>query len=254
MDIDLSDKTVLVTGASRGIGRAIALKFGEAKASVIVHYHKNRERAEEVLQSLGDGNHFVIQANVADPVSVRDMMDSIWTKVDKIDILVNNAGLFLETPIAALDYDKWQDNWALTMNLNLIGPANLTFLVVEKMIANGGGKIINISSRGAFRGEPDAPCYGASKAGLNAMSQSLAKALGPHNIFVYVIAPGFVETDMARDLLQGESGRQIRSQSPIGRVAYPSEIANTALFLASEGIDFLTGCIIDINGASYLRS
>jgi NAD(P)-dependent dehydrogenase (short-subunit alcohol dehydrogenase family) len=254
MNIDLSGKTVLVTGASRGIGKVIARKFAEAKAAVIVHYHKNKERAEETLQSLEGGNHFVVQADVADPISVHEMMETIWDSGNKVDILINNAGVFEELPIADVTYQDWQSTWNKTISTNLLGPANVTFLAAKKMIENGGGKIINISSRGAFRGEPDAPCYGASKAGLNAMSQSLAKALGPHNIFVYVIAPGFVETDMARDLLQGESGQQIRSQSPIGRVAYPSEIAQTALFLASEGVDFLTGAIIDINGASYLRS
>jgi len=254
MNIDLSNKTVLVTGASRGIGKVIALKFAEANARVIVHYHRNRYKAEETLRSLSDGEHFIVQANLADPLSIQEMMDAIWTKVNKIDVLINNAGVFEEVPITEVTYQDWQKTWNDTISTNLLGPANLTFLVVKKMIEDGGGKIINISSRGAFRGEPDAPCYGASKAGLNAMSQSLAKALGPYNIFVYVIAPGFVETDMARDLLQGESGNQIRSQSPIGRVAYPSEIANTALFLASEGVDFLTGGIIDINGASYLRS
>jgi 3-oxoacyl-[acyl-carrier protein] reductase len=254
MMIDLSHKIVLVTGASRGIGKVIALKFAEAKATVIVHYHRNKDKAEETLQSLEGGGHFIAQANIADPQSIQDMMAVIWAKVNKMDVLINNAGVFEEIPIADVTYQDWQKTWNKTINTNLIGPANLTYLVARKMIESGGGKIINISSRGAFRGEPQAPCYGASKAGLNAMSQSLAKALGPHNIFVYVIAPGFVETDMARELLQGESGKQIRSQSPVGRVAYPSEIANTALFLASEGIDFLTGGIIDINGASYLRS
>jgi len=254
MNIDLSDKIVLVTGASRGIGKVIAKKFAESKATVIVHYLRNRDKAEESLESLGDGKHFMVQADMSDPVSIQEMMEAIWSKVNKIDILVNNAGIFDEARITKQDYRDWQNTWNNTISTNLLGPANLTFLVVQKMIETGGGKIINISSRGAFRGEPEAPCYGASKAGLNAMSQSLAKALGPYNIFVYVIAPGFVETDMAREALQGERGKEIRSQSPIGRVAYPIEIANTALFLASEGVDFLTGGIIDINGASYLRS
>ena len=254
MHIDLSGKTVLVTGASRGIGKVIAAKFAEVDATVIVHYNKNRQKAEEALRSLKKGNHFIAQADMTDPESIEEMWASISKKVQKIDILVNNAGVFEEVPIAKVTYQEWQRVWKRTIGTNLFGPANLTFLVVKKMITSGGGKIINISSRGAFRGEPEAPCYGASKAGLNAMSQSLAKALGPHNIFVYVIAPGFVETDMARESLRGESGKEIRRQSPIGRVAYPSEIANTALFLASEGVDFLTGGIIDINGASYLRS
>ena len=122
------------------------------------------------------------------------------------------------------------------------------------MMKSGGGKIINITSRGAFRGEPNAPAYGASKAGLNAMSQSLAQYLAPYNIFVGVVAPGFVETDMARDYLEGAGGEAIRNQSPLQRVAQPEEVAYPVLFLASEGAEWLTGAILDANGASYLRT
>jgi len=254
MQIDLSNKTVLVTGASRGIGKVIALKFAESNATVIVHYNKNLEAAEEVLRQLKRDGHFIVQADMSEPDSIKNMIDTVLSKAGHIDILINNAGIFEDARLAEFNYQQWQDVWNRTVRTNLMGPANVTFLVAKNMIKNGGGKIINISSRGAFRGEPNAPCYGASKAGLNAMSQSLAQALAPHNIFVYVIAPGFVETDMVRPALQGESGKAIKNQSPIGRVAMPGEIANTALFLASEGIDFLTGCIIDVNGASYLRS
>jgi len=168
--------------------------------------------------------------------------------------LVNNAGVYSEHPIEKIDFNDWQTAWNKSINTNLIGPANLSFLIAKEMIKQGGGKIINVSSRGAFRGEPTAPAYGASKAGLNAMGQSLAIALAPHNIFVYTIAPGFVETAMARPYLTGERKKEILNQSPIGRVAKPEEIAKTAVFLASDGTDFLTGCIIDVNGASYLRS
>jgi NAD(P)-dependent dehydrogenase (short-subunit alcohol dehydrogenase family) len=122
------------------------------------------------------------------------------------------------------------------------------------MIRQGGGRIVNISSRGAFRGEPDAPAYGASKAGMNAMSQSLARYLAPYNIFVGVVAPGFVQTEMAREALMGSSGEAIRQQSPLGRVARADEVAYAVLFLASEGAEFMTGAIIDVNGASYLRT
>jgi NAD(P)-dependent dehydrogenase (short-subunit alcohol dehydrogenase family) len=114
--------------------------------------------------------------------------------------------------------------------------------------------VVNVSSRGAFRGEPETPAYGASKAGLNAMSQSMAQALAPHGVFFYVVAPGFVETDMADALLRGPEGDGIRSQSPLGRVATPEEVAKTVVFLASEAPDFMTGAIVDVNGASYLRS
>lgn len=254
MTIDLSKKTVLVTGASRGIGKAIALKFAEANASVIVHYNQNIKAAEETLSLLKGDGHFIVPSDMTDPISIKKMVDNVISKAGRIDILINNAGIFEEAPVAEQTYEVWQEKWDRTLKTNLIGPANLSFLVAKNMMDHGGGKIINISSRGAFRGEPQAPSYGASKAGLNAMSQSLAQALAPHKIFVYVIAPGFVQTEMARSALQGQRGEEIRKQSPIGRVAFPSEIANTALFLASEGIDFLTGCIIDVNGASYLRS
>ena len=122
------------------------------------------------------------------------------------------------------------------------------------MMQRNRGKIVNISSRGAFRGEPEAPAYGASKAGLNSFSQSMAQSLAPHNIFVYVVAPGFVQTEMVAELLSGPDGEAIRKQSPLGRVANTDEVANTVLFLASEGTDYLTGCIVDVNGASYLRA
>jgi hypothetical protein len=114
--------------------------------------------------------------------------------------------------------------------------------------------LVTGSSRGAFRGEPESPAYGASKAGLNAMSQSMAQALAPHGVFFYAVAPGFVETDMANPLLRGPMGDAIRSQSPLGRVAAPEEVARTVAFLASEAPDFMTGAIVDVNGASYLRS
>ena len=122
------------------------------------------------------------------------------------------------------------------------------------MASGGGGRIVNVSSRGAFRGEPQMPWYGASKAGLNAMGQSLAIALAPHNIFVYTIAPGFVETPMAAGVLESSEGDEIRAQSPFGRVAQPEEVGKTIAFLALEAPEFLTGCIVDVNGASYLRS
>jgi len=172
----------------------------------------------------------------------------------QIDVLVNNAGVYEFHPVATSDFDDWQQSWEKTIRTNLLGPAHLSFHVARHMMKTGGGKIINITSRGAFRGEPDAPAYGASKAGLNAFSQSMAQALAPHNIFMYAVAPGFVETDMTDSLLAGPAGDAIRNQSPLNRVARPEEVARVALFLASEGTDYLTGCIIDVNGASYLRT
>jgi len=250
----MKNKTVLITGASGGIGSAIAQEFASAGASVILHYHNQRVKAENLCQKLGGNNHKTIKADLTNPQDIANMVDYISSKVKKFDILINNAGIFVEHPIEKFNFDEWQSAWKKSINTNLIGPANLTFRVAKKMIKTGGGKVINISSRGAFRGEPTAPAYGASKAGLNAMGQSLAVALAPKKVYIYTIAPGFVETAMARPHLTGKRKEAIMNQSPLGRVAKPEEIAKTAAFLAENGTDFLTGCIIDVNGASYLRS
>jgi NAD(P)-dependent dehydrogenase (short-subunit alcohol dehydrogenase family) len=169
-------------------------------------------------------------------------------------VLVNNAGIFTEHKIMEVDFQHWQEAWQQTLATNLVGAGNLCFFAARHMKEQGCGKIVNISSRGAFRGEPDHPAYGASKAGLNAMSQSLAVALAPYNITVGVIAPGFVETDMAKEYLEGEEGEKIKKQSPFNRVATPEEVARAVAVFASSGIEFMTGGIVDVNGASYLRS
>ena len=247
-------KVVLITGAARGIGRAVAQQFAENGARVALHFHSNREAAEVTFDSLAGDSHSLHQADITDAAESRQLVEAVIRQHSRLDVLVNNAAIFEAHPIAKVSYDDWQGAWLRTINTNLIGAANVTFCAAQQMSQQGGGRIVNISSRGAFRGEPDAPAYGASKAALNAMSQSLAQALAPHNIFVYVVAPGFVETERVAYRLDGAEGDGIRNQSPLKRVAKPEEVAKTVLFLASEGTDFLTGGIVDVNGASYLRS
>ena len=250
----MKDQVVLITGASGGIGSVTAAQFAESDAKVIIHYNSQHEKAESLRKELTGKGHIILGGDLTNPQDIDKIVEHALSAFGRIDVLVNNAGIYFEHQIGKVDFAEWRDAWSGSINTNLIGPANLTFRVAKEMITNGGGKIINISSRGAFRGEPTAPAYAASKAGLNAMSQSLAIALAPHNIFVYAVAPGFVETAMARPYLTGVRKKEILNQSPIGRVAKPEEIAKTVVFLASEGTDFLTGCIIDVNGASYLRS
>jgi len=253
-NLDFSGKNVLVTGASRGIGRATAQMFARHGARVIVHFHSNRKAAEETLKLLGSDQHLLLSADLRDPAAAARLVESSVAAVGAIDVLVNNAGVFEEHRVLEVDYESWQDSWKRTINANLIGPANLIHQVVPNMRKQGGGRIVNVSSRGAFRGEPSAPAYGASKAGLNAMGQSLAKALGGDGIYVITVAPGWVDTDMAARELESPSGDEVRRQSPLGRVAKPEEIAWTILLLAAPGSEFMTGCIVDANGASYLRS
>jgi len=254
MKLDFTGKVVLVTGASRGIGREIALEFAESGARVAINYRANRQAAEQTLADLAGDGHMLLQADVSDPGAVRSMTQAAIREMGQIDVLVNNAGMYVDHPIADVGFEEWHDAWQVTLATNLVGPANLSYCVARHMMEHGGGRIVNISSRGAFRGQPDCPSYAASKAGLNAMSQSLAQALAPHNIFVFVVAPGFVNTDMSAEELDGPMGDSIRNQSPLGRVAVPQDIARTVLFLASDGSEYLTGCIVDINGASYLRT
>ena len=192
--MDFAGKVVLITGAAQGIGRIVAQQFSAAGARVALHYNTNRVRAEKTLASLKCGSHSLIQADITDPEQARQLVETVVREQGRLDILVNNAAIFESHPIAKVSYEDWQASWLRTVNTNLIGAANVCFCAAQQMIKQGSGRIVNVSSRGAFRGEPEAPAYGASKAGLNAMSQSLAQALAPHNIFVYVVAPGFVET------------------------------------------------------------
>ncbi len=248
----MSGRAVLITGASRGIGRAIATEFAAAGDRVAVHHRDSAELAGDLVAGLPGSGHAVVRADLADPDAVRAMVDRAAGLLGGLDILVNNAGVFTPHPITDVSYQQWQQQWQATLGVNLIGAANVTWCAVQHMKGRG-GRIINVSSRGAFRGEPNSPAYGASKAGLNALSQSLAKALAPHGIAVTAVAPGFVATDMTNDHLKPPRGDEIRAQSPFGRVAEPREIAAAVFYLASDQAEWASGAILDLNGASYLR-
>ena len=253
MTFDFKDKVVLVTGGTRGIGKAISLAFGKAGAKVAMAFYTNEDVAQKTRSEMQDIDHHVIRCDVSRPEEVRKMVNEVTLKYGRIDILINNAGVYIPHEIDQLSYKEWQYKWEKTIAVNLNAPANICFCVANYMLHQGSGKIINITSRGAYRGEPDHPAYGAAKAGLNSLTQSLAKKLGPKNIFVAALAPGFVETDMAHPYLHGDQAEAILAQSPLNRAAKPEEIAKAVLFLASEGIDYMTGSIVDMNGASYFR-
>jgi NAD(P)-dependent dehydrogenase (short-subunit alcohol dehydrogenase family) len=248
-------RAVLVTGASRGIGAAVARAFAKAGDRVAVHYGTARDAADRVLASLVGDRHTVVRGDLADPEAVRRMVDDAADRLGGLDVLVNNAGVYLPNEIAEDDYAAWQRAWKQVLDVNLLGAANATWCAVRHMRAGGrGGRIVNVSSRGAFRGEPRHLSYGASKAGLNSFTQSLARALAPHGIVVTALAPGYVETDMAEEYLAGPEGDAIRAQSPFGRVATVDEVASAVLFLATPDVEFTSGAILDLNGASYLRT
>lgn len=248
---------ILITGSSRGIGAAIAAAFAGRGDRIAVHCSSaaTRHRAEAVAAALPGAGHVVVVGDLADPDAVRHLVGEAHARLGRIDVLVNNGAIFEAHPPTEVGYEAWQQAWSSTLAVNLLGAANAAYCAARLMIADGvPGRIVNVSSRGAFRGEPDSPAYGASKAGLNAMSQSLALALAPHGIAVAAVAPGFVDTDMAAQVLDSPQGDGVRAQSPFGRVGRPDEIAAAVVYLASPEAEWASGAILDLNGASYLRS
>jgi 3-oxoacyl-[acyl-carrier protein] reductase len=246
-------RAVLVTGASRGIGRAIAQAFASQGDRVAVHHRDSAALAQEVVAGLPGRGHTIVRADLTDAEAVRLMVGAAARDLGGLDVLVNNAGIYLWQPITEVSYEQWQEAWRETLAVNLTGAANATWCAVQYMKQTG-GRIINVTSRGAFRGEPRHAAYGASKAGLNAFGQSMARALAPYGISVANVAPGYVETEMAAADLASERGEEIRAQSPFNRVATPEEIAAAVVYLASDAAEWASGAILDLNGASYLRS
>jgi 3-oxoacyl-[acyl-carrier protein] reductase len=245
-------RAVLVTGASRGIGAAIARAFAADGDRVALHFGRNREKAEALAAELPGEGHVAVGAELSDAGEVRAMVEAAAVALGGIDVLVNNAGIFDPAhPIDDSSYEAWQDAWAQTLAINLVGAANAAHCALPHM--GRGGRIVFVASRGAFRGEPRHPAYGASKAGMISLAQSLARRLGPHGIAVSAVAPGFTETDMAAEALVGEEGERRRAESPLGRVARPEEVAAAVRYLASPEAEMATGSVIDVNGASFLR-
>jgi NAD(P)-dependent dehydrogenase (short-subunit alcohol dehydrogenase family) len=247
----MTGRAVLVTGANRGIGRAIASAFAATGDRIAVHCRQSRELAEAVVAALPGGGHVAAPAELGDPDAVLAMVDGVADALGGLDVVVNNAGIYENHAVVESSYADWQAVWRRTLEVNLVGAANVVWCAARHM--GPGGRIINVSSRGAFRGEPRHVAYGASKAGLNSLTQSLAIALAPRGIAVTAVAPGFVETDMAADAL-AVNGDAIRGQSPFHRVGRPEEVAAAVHWLASPEAEWASGTIVDLNGASYLRS
>jgi NAD(P)-dependent dehydrogenase (short-subunit alcohol dehydrogenase family) len=255
-------RRVLVTGASRGIGRAVALAFAERGDRVGVHYATGRADAEETLRLLSGTGHALLAGDLGDPATAQDIVARAVESLGAVDVLVNNAAVAPSednrhsmTEVPGVSYADWQQAWRRMVDVNVLGTANLTYCVARHLIDRGApGSIVNVGSRGAFRGEPGFPAYGATKAAVHAFGQSMAVALAPHAIAVTSVAPGFVATDRQAAALTGARGDTVRSQSPFGRVGTPEEIAAAVLYLASPEAAWSSGAILDLNGASYLRT
>lgn len=249
----LKDRAILVTGANRGIGAAVAHLLAENGAAVALHYGRDEGAAQEVLKGLPGDRHILLGADLGDPAAALALPDRAAAGLGRLDGVVNNAGIYEMHDIAGLDAEAWVKAWDRTLAVNLDGPTHIIKAAIPHLEKTGGGHIVNITSRGAYRGEPEAPAYGVSKAGLNSLTQSLARALAARNIHLVGVAPGWVLTDMTRDHLAGAGGDEIRAQSPYNRTAEADEIAQVVLLALSGKSNALSGAIIDVNCASYFR-
>lgn len=247
------NQKVLVTGASRGIGKAIAQAFAAEGAQVGLNFKNHLTHAQQTQKELAGEGHHLFQADISKPEECKRLVETFTAHYGQIDVLVNNAGISIFHELDKVGYDHWVHAWEDTFKTNLFAAAHCSYWAGHHMIEKGGGAIVNVSSRGAFRGEPTKPAYGSSKAALNAMSQSLAKKLAPYNISVGVVAPGFTNTQMAAETLTPTERENLMRESPFKRMAQPEEVAQAVLFLADPKSKFSSGTIIDVNGASYLR-
>lgn len=247
-------KIALVTGASRGIGRAIAVQLAADGFCVAVHYQQNLAAAQETLAALEGGGHLLLPADLAGPDAAAPLAEQALEKLGgRVDVLVHNAGIYEPTPLLAdRSIHQWRDAMRRQMQVNFWAGAELAYHLAPAMADAGWGRIVQIASRAGHRGEAGHAGYAASKAAQINLVKSLAVELAPVGIGCYGIAPGWTETDMASAAL-AERGEQIRAEIPLGRVALPADIAALTGFLVSDAAGYLSGSTIDVNGASYLR-
>jgi NAD(P)-dependent dehydrogenase (short-subunit alcohol dehydrogenase family) len=248
--ISLTNKVSLVTGASGGIGRVIAASLAAAGSLVAIGYRNHEQEARDVLSGCGD-NAMIVQGDVSDPAQCRRIVDMVVKRYGRVDILVNNAAIGMADSFE-MPYETWLTQWSATLNANLMSAVNMTFCCVPHMKNNGSGKVINISSRSAFRGETEYMAYAASKAAMVNFTRCVARTLARDNIQAYAVAPGFIEVGMGLEGI-ARHGDEIRAQVPSGKIGTAQDVANVVLFLASDLSDYLTGSTIDVNGGSYLH-
>jgi 3-oxoacyl-[acyl-carrier protein] reductase len=251
--IDLTGKVVLVTGASRGIGAATARVSGRAGADVVLHYGKSGRAAQQVAGEIGSTRSCLVEGDLAVPGVASDIWSRSLAWRGRIDILVNNAAVFLNAGVDEAP-DVWADAWRETLQVNLIAVADLCREALRHFRSRGGGTIINIASRAAFRGDdPPHMHYAASKAGVVALTKSIARGFGRSGVLAYCVAPGWVRTDMASAAIESLGEEQLARDIPSGALASAEEVANVVAFLASGLAPQATGTTVDINGASYVR-
>ena len=245
----LANKTALVTGASRGIGRATAIELAKAGAKVAVNYAGNRAAAEEVVAQIqaAGGQAFMVQADVGDAAAVDAMVKSVVEQFGSIDILVNNAGITRDNLIMRMK----EEDWDAVIHTNLKGIFNCTKVVTKLMMKQRYGRIVNMTSVVGVMGNAGQSNYAAAKAGVIGFTKSMAKDLASRNITVNAVAPGYISTDMTADL-PDQAKADLQSQIPLQRLGNPADVASAVLFLVSPGADYITGQTLHVDGGMVM--
>lgn len=252
MNIDLSGMHILVTGASGGIGKAIARSLADSGATVGIHYNRSSESAHALVKELGhDAQAF--QADLSVPEECSRLFPDVLETFDTIDVLVNNAGIIISSPLDTTE-DQWLGDWNKTLMVNITAVGILCRAAINHFLTREGGRIINITSRAAFRGDtPEFLAYAASKGGMVSLSRTIARGYGKQNIKSFVVAPGFVRTTMAQPHIEQYGESFVVNDLALDRLTEPADVAPTVVFLSSGLMDHATGCTIDINAGSYVH-
>ncbi|MDI3540576.1 MAG: 3-oxoacyl-[acyl-carrier protein] reductase [Thermosediminibacterales bacterium] len=246
---ELSGRIAVVTGGSRGIGKAIALELAENGANVVINYSKDSKGAQEVAENIRNKgiDCLTIKANVSSASEVENMVETIIERYGRIDILVNNAGITRDSLLARMKEKDWDD----VIDINLKGVYNCTKSVVKIMMKQRWGRVVNISSVVGITGNPGQTNYSAAKAGIIGFTKSCARELASRGITVNAVAPGFIRTDMT-DKLRNEIKKELESKIPVGRLGKPEDVAHTVLFLVSSKADYITGQVINVDGGMVM--
>ncbi|MGW8123266.1 SDR family NAD(P)-dependent oxidoreductase [Roseivirga echinicomitans] len=252
MEVSLKGKIVLVTGGSRGIGRALSKQLSDSGAAVAVHYNANEAQAQSILKELNSDCR-LFQADLSVAKETSHLFNQVVEEMKGLDVLVNNAGVAISSDVVKTD-EAWLSDWQFTMNVNLQATGLLCKKAITHFLKNGGGRVINISSRAAFRGDTsDYLAYAASKGGVVALTRSIARAYGKNEIKAFTIAPGFVRTDMAQDFMDQYGEGFALNDIALNQLTEPKDLAPLVTLMASGLMDHATGCTIDVNAASYVH-
>ncbi|WP_275785322.1 SDR family NAD(P)-dependent oxidoreductase [Pararhizobium gei] len=248
----LEGQTILVTGASGGIGAAIVREIAKEGAQAIIHYGRDKSRAEALLAEAG-GNGWIVQADLSTPQGPFDLWTRAVETAGRIHGLVNNAGIRTEISIESSAVD-WKAAWQREFQINFFAAADLCKEAIRHFKANGGGRIVNMASRAGQRGyAADAMPYGSTKAALVNLTKSIARSFGADGVTAIAIAPGWVRTDMAEEFIAAHGKAAAVADIPIGEMAEPSEVAELVAFILRPGQASLNGATLDVNGGSYIR-